>query len=259
LELIRAAAKGLIPGSAFFLVLGLAVGVVLLLGPPEAVRWGRRWVVGLFAVYLLLSLQGISDLLVRGLSLTRQYPALRSASDARGADVVVVLSNGLQVRRTPTQEIAFPNLQSSFNALEAARIYRLLGNPLLLVSGGPAETNSVSAEGQVVADAIERLGVPKARIVVDNNSPTTHVQTDQVGAWLRKHAKDSFVLVTAPEHMRRAAGGFVAQGLHPIPAASGLQYGGSPFWWPTAYALRGSESAIYEYVAWCFYRLRGWL
>ena len=110
-----------------------------------------------------------------------------------------------------------------------------------------------------MADTLQQLGVPRARVALESTSQTTLEQAVNAGAWLQARGETRFVLITAPEHMRRAVGLFTARGLHPIPSTSTIAYGGSPFWRPTGYALQGSEAAIYEYVAWFFYRIRGWL
>lgn len=258
MELLKAGVKDvLIPGSPQFLILGLLIGVLLLFGPVRAARWGRPWLTALLMVYLLLSLQGTSDLLVWGLS--RAYKSLQTLESARGARVVVVLSNGVQARRTPEQELGVVNLQSSFTALEAARVYRLLGAPRMLVSGGPSGPNGLAPESEILATALEQLGIPKAQITLESKSPTTYWQAENSAAWLREHDSGPFVLVTSPEHMLRAAGLFRKRGLDPVPSVSGIQYGGPPFWLPTLYALQGSESAMYEYLAACLYWLRGWI
>jgi uncharacterized SAM-binding protein YcdF (DUF218 family) len=165
----------------------------------------------------------------------------------------------VQARRTPEQEVAVVNLQSSFNALEGARLYRLLGEPQMLVSGGLSGSLAIASESQVLASALEQLGVPQAHIALESRSPSTYWQVVNVASWLRAHEVGPFVLVSSPEHMRRAVGIFRKQGLDPIPSISRIQYGGSPVWLPTGYALRGSQSAIYEYLAMCFYRWRGWI
>src|SRR5262249_552684 len=93
LEVLRGAVKLLVPGSWSFLLVGEVVGVALLYSGSRSARWGRRWSALLLALYLLLSLQGASDLLVAGLS--HGYQTLRRVEDARGADVIVVLGNGV--------------------------------------------------------------------------------------------------------------------------------------------------------------------
>jgi len=247
----------LVPGSLFFLLFAMSVGVVLLFGRGRAPRWGRRWLASLLAFYAVLSLQVTSDLLIWGLS--GRFASISSAEQAQGARLIVVLSNGVRGGRTPLQELAVVNNQSAHNALEGARLYRLLNDPTLLASGGVTDPLARAPESQALAAGLEALGVPADRIVQESRSHTTHEQAVLVSQWLKARGESRFVLVTTPEHMRRAVGAFEAQGVHPIPSVAALRYGGEPAWQPTRYALQGSEAAIYEYLAWCMYRARGWL
>jgi uncharacterized SAM-binding protein YcdF (DUF218 family) len=256
-EILRNTVKGLIPGSTSFVLFGLCVGVLLLFGQPRVAGWGRRLLTGLLVLYIVLSLQGTSDLLIFGLS--HEFRSIQTRDDAKGAETVVVLSNGIQALRVGDQEVVVVNVASSANALEGARVYRLLGDPVVLVSGGATDPSTPTPESQALATALEQLGVPPSRIVMEATSKTTYGQVVNVSAWLQAHGQARFVLVTAPEHVRRATQAFAARGLQAIPSISNLRYGGTPFWWPTGEALAGSENAIYEYFAWCFYRSRGWL
>ena len=258
MEALRGAIKEfLIPGSLLFLVLGLSIGVPLLFAGTRASRWGRRWLAALISLYAILCLQGTSNFLVYGLA--RPYGSIWTVAQAQGARTIVVLSNGVGGGRTSEQELAVVNLQSAYNALEAARLYRLLGESDVLASGGRPDSLARAPESQALAAALETLGIPHARILQESTSQTTFQQAAHVGERLKGEGRMRFILVTTPEHMRRAVGVFMKQGLDPIPSVSGLVYGGSPVWLPTRSALRGSENAIYEYLAWCFYRLRGWL
>ena len=256
METLRAAVKDLlIPGSLAFLVSGQLLGVLLLFGGVRAARWGRRWLFALVCMYLALSLQGTSDLLVFGLS--RGYQPLRTARDAGGANLVVLLGNGAVRVALPVGDIDILTVDSAYNVLETARVYRLLGTPTVLISGAGARQNA--SESAALAAALTRLGVPAARIVLDDTSPTTRAQGMNVSAWMKTHQVTHAVLVTAPDHMRRAAGVLSANGIKVIPSISGVEHGGSPFWRPTGYALAGSKNAIYEYLALCLYWSRGWI
>jgi uncharacterized SAM-binding protein YcdF (DUF218 family) len=130
----------------------------------------------------------------------------------------------------------------------------LLGDPLVLASGGKMDAESETPESEVLALALERLGVPGGRIARESASHSTYEQGANVSAWLAARGETQFVLVTAPEHMRRAMGVFATRGAHPIPSPSAIQYGGRPPWLPTGYALEGSRSVIYGYLALGFYR-----
>jgi uncharacterized SAM-binding protein YcdF (DUF218 family) len=255
-ETLRAAVKDLlIPGSLAFLLVGQLSGVLLLFGGVRAALWGRRWMLALVCIYFALSLQGTSDLLVFGL--TRGYHPVRSARDADGANLVVLLGNGAERVALPDGAIDILMVESAYNVLEAARLYRLLGNPTVLISGAGARQHAF--ENTAMAAALTGLGVPAGRIVLDDASPNTLSQGVNVSAWMRAHQLADCLLVTSPEHMRRAAGVLSANGIRIIPSVSGVDYGGTPAWRPTFYALTGSKNAIYEYLALCLYRFRGWI
>jgi len=247
--------KGLIPGSLLFLILGQLVGVALLFAGRSGARWGRRWLAALLALYWVLSLQGTSDLLIYGLS--HRYRSLWTPADAHNARVVVVLGNGARVRSANGQELSTVNLQSAHNALEGARLYRMLDAPIVVASGGVPDPFVKTPESDTLAHALQSLGVPAERIVVDPVSRNTWQQATNIIEWLRAHGEHEFVLVTSPEHMFRAEQAFIAQGLPPRPSLSSLRYGGAPAWRPTLFALQGSEQAIYEYLAIAYYQVRG--
>lgn len=257
IDVLRVLARFLMPGSVPFLGIGLAVGLLLLLS-PRARWWGRRWLGVLLLLYVVLSLQGTSDLLVAGLSVPHR--PIRTAADAPDVRVVVVLSNGAHDVTEGGRRRWVVNALSDFNASEGARVFRALGHPIVIASGGRATgTGTGPPESQALAAALERHGVPAGRIVQDPTSRTTREQAVNVGRLLRDLGQSPFVLVTVPEHMRRAAAAFRAQGLDPIPSPSALRWGGTPFWLPTRSALRGSAGALHEYAALAFYRLEGWI
>jgi uncharacterized SAM-binding protein YcdF (DUF218 family) len=246
----------LVPGSLLFLVMGLFVGVALLFIRGPAALWGRRWLAALLAIYLILSLQGTSDLL--SWTLSRGYGQLQSRDAARGAKYIVVLSNGsihIELVRRGVHALSVP---TAYNALEAARVYQLLGGRArVLASGGP--TNDDRAESRGVASALRDLGVPAAAIFVEDESSTTYTQGVRVAQWLRERNESTCVLITSPEHMRRATAVMKALRIDVIPSVSAIHYGGRPFWRPTAYALQGSRGAAYEYLALLLYWWRGWI
>lgn len=252
-ELVK---EWLVPGSLLFLVAGLFAGVTLLFGSAQAARWGRRWLTGLLAFYLILSLQGTSDLL--SWSLSRGYGQLRSRQDARNAKSIVVLSNGTIHVELVRRGVHALGLPTAYNALEGARLYHLLGgNVRVLASGGPP--SGAGAEARGLAAALRDLGVRPDALFVEDQSTTTYTQGVFVSRWLRERGETTCILVTAPEHMRRAAGVLKAFGIVAVPSVSAIRYGGSPFWRPTMYALQGSRSAAYEYLALLLYSWREWI
>src|SRR5262245_29024044 len=123
-----------VPGSTMFILVGLAVGAGLLSWRPATAVWGRRWLVVLVVAYLALSMPFTSDALFAGLN--RGYRPLRSIAETRGARTIVVLGNGIQVRRAGGGSLDTLNLPSAYCALEAARLYHRLQDVTILASGG---------------------------------------------------------------------------------------------------------------------------
>jgi uncharacterized SAM-binding protein YcdF (DUF218 family) len=149
--------------------------------------------------------------------------------------------------------------RSVVNAIEAARLYRLLGGVPVIASGGIVNPRTLErAEGDLLADALVSLGVPRARIVVDRDSINTYEQSVRVAALL---PGPRFVLITTPIHLRRAVALFEARGFHPVPAPSSAatpeETDASRL--PNLSSLQQSEFALYEYLAVANARARGWL
>jgi uncharacterized SAM-binding protein YcdF (DUF218 family) len=257
IALLRSLAKMLMPGRLPFLLFGTGIGLLLLMVGGRAARWGRRWLVLLVGGYAALSLQGVSDLLIGALRVP--HHRIERASDVPGVGVIVLLSNGAQETVTRDGSRWMVNMQSAYGAIEAARLYRVLGTPLVIASGGRGDGSAGPPESQALADALESRGVPATHILQETKGQATRDQAVNVSELLRARGVTKVVLVTTPVHMRRAVGAFRAQGLDPVPAPSGLEYGGPPFWWPTAAALVGSATAIHEYAALAYYGARGWI
>jgi uncharacterized SAM-binding protein YcdF (DUF218 family) len=248
----------LIPGSDMFLLVGTVIGVGALFGPPMCLKWGRRWLLCLVMLYVTLALPLTSDALFAGLS--RRFSRLHSPRDAQGARTIVVLGNGVQVRRAGYLRLDALNLPSAFSALETARVFGLLDDPVILASGGPFPSAHPGTESDVMQAALVELGIPRDRIELERQSRNTREQAWNVAVWLNSRKIDKFVLVTSPEHMRRATALFEKAGLHPTPSVTQLRYGGpGAIVWPTHYALEGSQAAIYEYIAFIYYWMRGWV
>jgi uncharacterized SAM-binding protein YcdF (DUF218 family) len=238
----------------------LAIGVVLLFN-RRTMMWGRRWLATVLLGYWLLSLPFASLMLSKPLTYEHDQ-RLASAAEARGAQAVVVLGGGIM--SYVADDIGHDDLQiSALRVLEGVRVYRLLGDPLLIVSGGNTQRLSPSRpEAEAFRRAAINLGVPPERIVVDDVSFTTREQAHTIKAMLAERHIDRFVLVTSPTHMGRSLAIFRAVGLGPVPSASRLRSRQDRDVWtlmPDRKALIVSDAAIYEYIAWAYYRARGWI
>ena len=246
----------LVPGSPWFLIAGVGVAL-LLLSSQRTLGWGRRWLAVLFALYVALSMPLVSGWLHRSLA---GVGPITDVSQARDASTIVLLGNGVVTVGPAATAIHLPGVGTALNVSEAARLYRLLGRRHIVASGGmPPGGAGKRPESEVMRDYLARLGVAGEDIELESASTNTTQQADRVTALLPRGAR--VLLVTVPAHMPRAAALFRSRGLDVVPAVSGSIPDGERTWAeglvPDRYALRASEIAVYEFMAYAFYRLRG--
>jgi len=240
IELIK---EMLIPGSTAFLLLGLILGVILLFIGWRTEKWGRRWLLFLSILYVLLSIPIAASLLERGLSVG--YEPIRSTAEYADVDAIVSESSALR-------------------AMEGARLYQMLDDPIVIVSGGTnPRSGLLTPESEPMRDALMALGVPVQRILLESDSANTHDQALNVPPMLIAAGSELFILVTSPTHMRRAYFSFLEQGVEPIPAISAPRSETSSFSSnsvvPDLGALAISQSALREWMGLIYYTLRGWI
>jgi uncharacterized SAM-binding protein YcdF (DUF218 family) len=252
----------LVPGSISFLVVALVAGVGLLYGSDRQRRWGRTWLTLVLLAYAVLSTPLGADFVAA--QLTRGFKPITEAEQAAGIDTLVVLSTGGEVYRAYGDEVAEMGKATSFNALEAARVYKLLSLRTVIVSGGIVDPESRRAtEAEILANGLARLGVPRERMVLEAGSRTTREQAVNVAELLKKRGTQRFLLVTGADHMPRARATFRELGLQPLAAVSRIEMDPHASFWqalrPSIDALRQSDWACYEYLARVYYWSQGWL
>ncbi len=252
----------LLPGSVLFLMIGLTAGVLALFGSEQARRWARRWLAALAVGYWALS----TPLVAGGLEalLSREYGSIEAPSEAEGVQAIVVLGGGGSTYRARGLELDVVSRSSALRALEGARLYRLLGEPLVFASGGSAdERGSEEPESGALAMALVEAGVPTSRIVLESNSRDTHEQALELAPLLAEQGVQRFVLVTSPTHMRRALAAFRGAGLEPIPSVSAQRSEAEPApalgIIPNPGSLQASTAVLREVLALAYYGVRGWL
>jgi uncharacterized SAM-binding protein YcdF (DUF218 family) len=243
----------LVPGSTPLLLLALALGVLSLYGGPQAWWVGRAWLSLFLVVCLLLATPAVANLLLS--SLQGNAGSIADPAETRGARVVVVLGNGAVAYRQGQWVVHYLLRRTAFCVLEATRLHALLKPELILVSGGPPpERPGDLPEAEVMRRELALQGVPEAAVVAEGRSRNTSEQADNVAALLRRRGVTRVVLVTTPGHVERATQLLARHGLEVIPSVPlALKYGEADDSWgrfvPSTAALRGSESAMYEYLA----------
>ena len=251
----------LIPGSLWCLLIGLTACLVVA-HLWRAVRGRAIWALTVLAsLYWLLSLPPVSDRLATLFDPQSGRP--RSAQELSSASAIVVLGSGVHSYRASERDITVLSDESVLNALEAARVYRMLQPVAIIASGGIADPRIERVpESETLRDALVRIGVPSDHILLESMSRTTHEQALNVAPLLKARHWERFALVASPMHMPRAAATFRAQGVDPLPAVA--RFRSDPLvetapWRPSDAALGVSRRALYDYLAWVYYWQQGWL
>jgi uncharacterized SAM-binding protein YcdF (DUF218 family) len=251
-----------IPGSPSFLLVGLLLGVILIYLSPSTRKWGDILLGALAVLYLLLSM----PIVARGLehALLDGSQPIQDPGEAVGAETIVVLAGGSVTYRARGGEINELSDATSLRVLEAVRLFRLLGEADVLVSGGGgAEVGILTPESVPMLEELVAAGVPVDRIRLESQSGSTREQAVNLSGLMSASGNPTFVLVTSPIHMRRALAALRAEGLEPVASPSAQHSEGhvvnSGGLIPHPAALDASESAMREALALGYYRLQGWL
>lgn len=219
----------------------------------------RRLLWGIVIVFYLASTPIGADALIA--SLSHGLTPIATREDARGADTVVILSGGVDTVRDSGMVLTNMSGSTTLRVLEGARVFKLIGARLVIVSGGIADPHAqLRPEARHMADALEAVGVPADKIALDLNATNTFDHPRTIRPILEANGVRKFVLVTSPPHMRRALAVFHAAGLDPVPSVSLLRsdHLDPPlFFLPNDDSLLLSNASLYEYGGWAYYFLRG--
>lgn len=247
----------LVPGTVPFLILALIPGALLLYRRP---RISRAWISALVLLYWLISTPVVAAWLVQ--VSTREYPRVERSDQLHDVSAVVVLGAGSHRYESGNETVSVLTREGGLRALEAARIYRILNHPWVIVTGRPRFRGR--SETQVMAGELEDLGVPRDRILLEEGSMTTHDHAIHVPRLLGARGVKQFVLVTSSTHMRRSLQVFRAVGLDPIPAtpeafAELRRSNLVERYLPSERALRVSRAVFYDGLGMVYYWMRGWI
>jgi uncharacterized SAM-binding protein YcdF (DUF218 family) len=188
---------------------------------------------------------------------------LQVASDAPGAQAIIVLGGGSETFRADGLALSVPGEASALRALEAARVYLLVPTSVVIPSGGPG---GVAGRGEPESTVIRRIleanGIPSDRIVEEDRASSTREEALALAEMLSARGVSRLIVVTSPTHMRRALGALAAAGLAPIGSPSREHSQSRPPagpLLPSEDALRDSRQALREVMALIYYSSRGWL
>lgn len=240
--------------------LNLSITLLLLAAMLFILRWRKTaglLIVGALAWVIFWSLPTTS--LWAGGLLEQRYPYAAPESLPVTQAIVVLGGNTANSRQNwfekYNRDTTIPRTETATKLYEAGRA------PLIIVSG--AALDGGASEASMMANALERDGIPAQAIIQEDHSLTTYQNALYSAKLLHEHGIQRFLLVTSALHMPRAMAVFQKQGFDPIPAASPPQIvvpedPDFSFWLPDLRVLQASRSIVKEYLGLLVYWLRGW-
>jgi uncharacterized SAM-binding protein YcdF (DUF218 family) len=181
----------------------------------------------------------------------------------QGPTAIVVLGSGtFTARDWEERRLAILDRPAASRLLEAYRVFTMTDAAWVISSGGlPIPSDREEPGGATMRDALIRLGVPAARILVETISRTTRDEAVIVRDMLAPLDVQTVILVTSDVHMRRSLGAFRAQGILAVPAIARHPRANMPWigWLlPSASGLDEAGDVWHEILGIAYYSARGW-
>jgi uncharacterized SAM-binding protein YcdF (DUF218 family) len=176
-----------------------------------------------------------------------QYPRVE-AHALPPADAIVVLGGG-SYAWLQRPDVRLEDLEHS-RVAAGARAWLAGGAPVVMLSSG-SDAGRGRSEADVMATAIERLGVPASALLLEDRSRDTHGNALFSAELAKHHDIHRVLLVTSSLHMPRASYWYRQCGLDVIPAPvpeGRIRGSWTQRWLPTAAALWRSGRAWKEYA-----------
>ena len=143
-----------------------------------------------------------------------------------------------------------PNSASLYRVVEGALLWQRCKDCAVIVTGQSPTTN-------VMAELLVSLGVPPARVHMDNDAATTGASAANIRRLL---GHTPFYLVTSAGHMPRSMAAFTKAGTLPLPAPTDHRLPrdvAQAEWGLSAFHLECSDLAVHEHLGILWYRLLG--
>jgi len=242
-----------------FVLFALA-GIVWLTLKPYG-RGPRRWLTAVVILYCAGSMRVVPWVLSR--PLVYGFHHFSSHDVAPDLTAIVLLGGGgFTVHGPPGPHIGVLDLSSAARVLEAAYVYRLLGSPWIISSGGRPEGVETEPIAAIMRMALVQTGVPADRIVLEASSKTTRDEAVLVAPMLQATGVTRIVLVTSDVHMRRSLAAFRGVGIDAVPAIAEDPWNYESrirSFIPSTQGLQFTNAVVHEYVGLLYYAARGWM
>ncbi|MHB2206106.1 YdcF family protein [Methylobacterium sp. CM6257] len=191
----------LITPSNFFIFAALA-GLILL----AATRLRRTGLVLALLGLLGLGLGGLSPLSEIALLPLEQRFAPHPA-DGPAPTGIIVLGGGIEAGLSEARGQVIVN-DAGERPIYLADLARRFPAARLVFSGGSGFIGGGIAEADIISQQADVLGVPRARLILENRSRNTHENATFSAALVQPKPGERWLLVTSAWHMPRAVGCF---------------------------------------------------
>ncbi len=238
------------------LILMMSVAGLILLFGTSRKKSGKLLIVSSIVLLALCAYTATADLFIHPLEI--KYPPFNSDNSLRSDELpklVVVLAGGHK-SGSGIPIISKITYSSLVRLVEGIRIYRMIPECKLLLSGGSGAGNDSSAG--VMAQAARAMGVNEQDIIMETRSRDTRDQAHIIRSIL---GDERFIMVTSASHMPRSMALFMKLGMNPVPAPAGflsweVTSTGPGRFFPSSVNLRKIEIAMHEYLGIVWAKLR---
>jgi len=212
---------------------------------------------GAIAILVFFSLEPVSNALVRRVELSAQ----RTDRPATTYDAVILLGGMLQDR--PTEWTGMPSYnEHAERVLTTFEVLHADHAKQAIISAGSSTPDFPVIEARVVAAQLERWGIERSRLIVEDRSRNTRENALFSKQLVDAHHFKRLLLVTSAAHMPRAVDCFHKAGLDvdalPVDYLSYDPSQSSGSFIPRAGALADSVAALRELVGRWIYKLVGY-
>ena len=217
-------------------------------------------------LFLIFLFSPLSRYLI--LSLERPFPPLTVPPESPKIERIVILAGyaeefpGIPITSSISE-------QTIYSLSEGLRLYRLIPESKIILSGGSAPTGEKSVAASM-ADFLQQMGVPDEDLIVEGNSRNTYENLVEVGKIV---GSDPFILVASACDLKRAVGVAHKLKMKPVPAPAwiwalqhypeNMSFSGwiadffTCFAYPSTDNLFRLQWAYHEYAGYAWYRLLG--
>ena len=154
---------------------------------------------------------------------------------AKKSDLIIVLGNKVEESGIPSKRLQY-RLNKSYELFQAGLA------PIIIVSGGIGKEGFDEAE--IMATYLIEKGIPKERIIRDNQGVTTYASALNSRSIMTQNNTHSIIIVSQYFHLLRSKIAFEKMGIQQV----SLEHAGWFFEWRDVYSIPREIAGIYYYL-----------